>query len=165
MGIEGRAGISCPAFSTKREFLRMVMKDKIKKLAGKKLKGDSNYVSFIVCVFFLCVLMIALIDVYGVIIGRNKVERVHRQYLLSMERNGYLTDSDEAMLLQKLADLGVTNVDLTGTSRTPVGYGNQVRLTISGDMPARGFFLNSGDLKREENTVHVVIDKTGTALY
>ena len=62
----------------------------------------------------------------------NDIQQVARTYLLQMETDGYLTEENKGLLLNDLAALDMVNIDLTGTSFTDVGYGNQVRLVIRG---------------------------------
>ena len=64
----------------------------------------------------------------------SNIHHVARSYMLRMEADGYLTPENESSLLSELAALGMEDIDLTGTSLSDVGYGNEVRLRIRGDV-------------------------------
>lgn len=138
------------------------------RLLGKlkqKTEGASTYVATMICIFAMFLMFLALFLNYSQIVGQNKVERVYRQYLLRMEREGYLTDSDRASLVTELTALGVENISLSGTSLSAVGYGNEVRLCITGQMKVDVLKFTDGKPGRGEDTIDVNINKTGTALY
>jgi len=142
-----------------------MLKKCLTEIAQKKVDGDGSYIATIISILMMVVVLVFCVNLYGEIVIRNDVERIHRKYLLSMERTGYLTSSDEGMLRAELSAIGVTNIDLTGTSMAPVGYGGQVRLVIKGQLMvnetrAVGKNFGTGGGARIVN-----IDKTGTALY
>jgi len=137
----------------------------IKKIVRKKIKGDSTYLSTIICIGVICILLVGMVYAFSEIVKTNEVERIHRKYLLSMEREGYLSASNEALLLAELAAVNVSNIDLTGTSKTPVGYGNQVRLVIKGDLEVDRLAFGGGWATAQKGVRHIEMDKTGTALY
>ena len=74
----------------------------------------------------------------------SDIHQVARTYLLRMEADGYLTDENRNLMISELEALEMENIDLTGTSFTDVGYGNQIRLVIRGvvnlkDIDFKGF--------------------------
>lgn len=140
---------------------RKEVRKKIKNWLLKKEEGMSDYVSAVIVIFCLLAFFMAMIYAYSGIVAENNVQRVHRKYLLAMEREGYLNDADMASLQAELAALGVTNVNLNGTSRTEVGYGNTVVLRIECDIPVNEIV----NMRREGAVRHVIIEKEGTALY
>lgn len=137
------------------------MKRKIKNWLSQKKRGMSDYVAAIIAIFCLMAFFVAMVYAYSGIISENEVRRVHRKYLLAMEREGYLNDADLANLQADLTALGATNVVLNGTSRSEVGYGNTVVLRIECDIPVSEIV----DFKEEGAWRHVVVEKEGTALY
>lgn len=64
----------------------------------------------------------------------SNIHHVARTYMLKMETDGYLTPENESALRAELRALGIREIDLTGTSLTDVGYGNEVRLRIKGNV-------------------------------
>ena len=74
----------------------------------------------------------------------SDIQQVARTYLLKMETDGCLTTENRTLLIADLEALDMEQIDLTGTSMTDVGYGNQIRLVITGvvnlkDVKFRGF--------------------------
>lgn len=137
------------------------MKKKLMKWLSKKKEGMSDYVAAIIVIFCILAFFMAIVYAYSGIVAENNVQRIHRKYLLSMEREGYLNDADLASLQAELAALGAVNINLNGTSRTEVGYGNTVVLRIECDIPVSEI----RNLRREGAFRHVIVEKEGTALY
>ena len=99
----------------------------------KKDKGMlDQFLPAIVVIVLLAVLWTGSMITASNINRSNDIQRVARTYLLQMETDGYLTEENKGLLLNDLAALDMVNIDLTGTSFTDVGYGNQVRLVIRG---------------------------------
>ena len=144
--------------------MRKIM-EKCRCVMHARVAGGSNYFSTIVCVFLFFGIFVGIYLVLGQISRQDDVERIYRSYLLRMEREGCLTATDKTELVNELTALGVSNIDLTGTSVSPVGYGNEVRLRITGDLTVDRIRYTADDMRREGSVVHIDIDKTGTALY
>ena len=110
------------------------------------------------------IVMLAVLWTASNIDRSNAIHQVARTYLLQMEADGYLTEGNKVMLLTDLANLDMVGIDLTGTSFTDVGYGNQVRLVIKGkvnlkDVRFRGFASPMMTTRQAE----VVINKISVA--
>jgi hypothetical protein len=74
----------------------------------------------------------------------SDIQQVARTYLLKMETDGCLTQENSNLLIADLEALDMEQIDLTGTSMSDVGYGNQIRLVIHGvvnlkDVKFKGF--------------------------
>lgn len=74
----------------------------------------------------------------------SDIQQVARVYLLRMETDGCLTEENRGLLVAELEKLDMEQIDLTGTTFTDVGYGNQIRLVIRGvvnlkDIDFKGF--------------------------
>ena len=91
-----------------------------------------QFLPAIVVIVLLAVLWTGSMITASNINRSNDIQQVARTYLLQMETDGYLTEEIKGLLLNDLAALDMVNIDLTGTSFTDVGYGNQVRLVIRG---------------------------------
>ena len=102
--------------------------------------------------FLPAIVVIVLLTVLwtGSMISASNIDRssdihqVARTYLLRMEADGYLTEENRNLMISELEALDMENIDLTGTSFTDVGYGNQIRLVIRGvvnlnDIDFKGF--------------------------
>lgn len=137
------------------------MKEKIKKWLSEKKEGMNDYVSAVIAIFCLFAFFMAMVYAYGGMMAENEIQRIHRKYLLAVEREGYLNDADMASLQAELTARGATNINLNGTSRSEVGYGNTVVLRIECDIP----ISEIENFEEKGVTKHVVLEKEGTALY
>ena len=136
----------------------------------KTTAGDSTYVATMISIFVLVALFAALFFSFARISSQNRIERTYRQYLLVMETKGCLTPSAKAQLIADLTALGLENIDLTGTSESPVAYGGTVTLRIRGDLSVDAVRAGTGSgggriLTKGREVVHIDVTKTGTALY
>lgn len=136
----------------------------LKKLCKKKLRGDSSYVATMVSLVMIVIVFMGLLYVFGESISRNEVERVHRKYLLAMEREGYLSDVNKTNLTIDLQNLGCSNITISG-SLIPVGYGNTITLKIECDLEVKQLVFSNGSAQAGRRLRHIVIEKSGTALY
>ena len=60
----------------------------------------------------------------------NDLDRLGREYILRMESNGYLSDTNRNTLTQELQAIGANNISIQGTM-TPVPYASKINLSIS----------------------------------
>ena len=88
---------------------------------------------------------------------KDEVRQIGRTYMLAMETQGCLTGSMESTMRQKLAAVGVENIDLTGTTTSEVGYGNAIGLRIRGDLRVLSYEMG-GFLQLVRNTRTIPID-------
>lgn len=111
----------------------------------RKDKGMlDQFLPAIIVIVLLAVLWTGSMVTASNIDRSNAIHQVARTYLLQMEADGYLTEENRVQLLTDLGDLDMVGIDLTGTTLSDVGYGNQVRLVIKGtvnlkDVKFRGF--------------------------
>lgn len=113
----------------------------------KKRKG--NVVDIIPAMIVILAIMIIITEYFsfmGAINMKSDIKQIARAHLLEMETVGYMTASDRTILLQQLNDLSVTNVDLSGTTFSNVGYGNEIYLQITCNIPAHLLNTSSGDM-------------------
>ena len=99
------------------------------------MKKKKAFSDFIVCIITLLTMLLMLryaLSLYQTMDNGRKKESIAREYILAMESKGYLTAADQALLVEDLKDLGVTNINLQGTTITPVGYGQTVVLSVTG---------------------------------
>lgn len=135
----------------------------------KKRKGNVvDVLGSLIAIVAMCILFMSLLYLFAGFDRKEDVRQASRDALLKMETTGYLTPGDEAMLRQRLSSLGCTGIDLSGTSMSPVGYGNTVELRVVcsvpvtiADVPSGGLF---GTVYRGSSRT-VVIRLTSTAKY
>ena len=137
------------------------MGKKLKELFGRKVEGLSQYVSALIALVCILVFFMAMVYELNANSVVNNVQRINRKYLLSMEKEGYLTPEKQALLIAELTAAGASNIVLDGTSLSPVGYGNVVTLKIECDVTVYGIV----DMRKAGRLRHVIIEKDGTALY
>lgn len=65
---------------------------------------------------------------------REQLNQIARAYMLEMETIGCLQSDDMDALRVDLEQEGLANVNLMGTTTSPVGYGEQIELVIEGDL-------------------------------
>ena len=81
-----------------------------------------------------------------------------------METEGYLIPTDEEQLINELKDLGVKNINLTGTTLSNVGYGNKITLSVNGDLEIKKYNLNNlFSVNKEVSTLSINILKSSIA--
>lgn len=65
---------------------------------------------------------------------KEAADQLAREYILRMETEGYLTDESKNNLIRSMENLGYTNINLSGTTMTDAGYGNQIMLVINASL-------------------------------
>lgn len=99
----------------------------------KKEEGNiGDFIAVFMVLLAMTVVMLSYMDAMGVVQDKMKVSQLARQSILEMETVGYLTHSSEEILLENLALLGVTDIDLQGTTMEQVGYGETIAIQIHG---------------------------------
>ena len=84
------------------------------------------------CMLAMTVVMLAYMGNAGLINTKASVNQTARKYILRMETTGRLAEADRIALVQELESLGVTELELEGTTMEPVGYGETIVLQIRG---------------------------------
>ena len=101
-------------------------------------KKDSGTVIDIltVCVAVLAITIAVLgyLEVMQLVSRKDDVNQISRKYILKMETDGYLSSTERNNLIYDLQSAGLTNIDLTGTTMSDVGYGNAIYLVIQGTL-------------------------------
>ena len=84
------------------------------------------------CILAMLAVMMAFMECAGLVHKKTIISQLARSYILRMETTGYLSQAQEDELRNRLETVGVTQIDLTGSTREPVGYGGEIVLRISG---------------------------------
>lgn len=101
----------------------------------KKDKGTiADLMAAGLCMLAMTVVMLAYMGNVGVIRQREQVSQIARKYMLRMETQGELTDADRTAMTRELELVGVTELQLEGTTLEPVGYGETLVLMIRGKL-------------------------------
>lgn len=107
----------------------------------RKQRGNvADIMSAGICILAMTVVMLAYMDNVSLIHQKTEVSQLARKYILRMETVGYLTASDQTALRQELSSLGVTEIDLEGTTLNAMSYGSPIALEISGKLKGEYVF-------------------------
>lgn len=138
-----------------RKFKSLVTRD-----LNKKETGFSNLVSgtFTMVISIMAMALICLYNISstGILNSKSDVNMIMRKYIIRMESNGYLTADDESELMEELKDVGMTNIDISGTTLSEVEYGETVYLYVKGDISKR--VISLGDIKNgvwQDKDIHI----------
>lgn len=85
-----------------------------------------------ICMLAMTALMLSYMDNVWLIHQKAEVSQIARQYILKMETVGYLEEADRIRLGRELDSAGVTDLELAGTTMSPVTYGDIITLEIRG---------------------------------
>ena len=100
----------------------------------------------------------------GNITKNDEVRQIGREYILAMETEGRLTSSLESSMRADLAAKGLKNIDLSGTTMSDVGYGNEIFLCVKGDLEVDSFHTTGFlQMARGTSTLPVKIKLSSTA--
>lgn len=105
-----------------------------------------DLLSSLLVILSFTILAFSFLNAMNAISRKENVKEVSRKYILEMETTGYLTTESSARLLQELSEIGLTDIDLSGTTLSDAGYGNEIHLYIKGKMPVVELDTGGGDL-------------------
>ena len=109
------------------------MERKNKGLFAKKSKGNvGDIMTTGIMLLAMAYLMIVFMDCIKILRTREDVSQTIRRYMLVAETKGYLDDDDRLELSENLADLGISDIDLSGTTTERAGFGNIVSIRVKG---------------------------------
>lgn len=106
-------------------------------LRGKDSGSVGNVMITGIFVLAMTVTMLAFLDDIRLIRQQSEVTQIAREYILRMETEGSLTAEDRAGLVYELGAQGVTEIDLSGTTLSPVAYGDRIVLLIQGKLEGK----------------------------
>ncbi len=84
------------------------------------------------CILAMIAVMTSFMDCMALIGRKTAAGQIARNYILRMETVGYLTQADEERLREELTRNGITDIELTGTTKEQTVYGTQITLRIRG---------------------------------
>lgn len=138
-----------------RKFKSLVTRD-----LNKTEAGFSNLVTGIftmgICIMAMALCGLYIISTTGILNSKSDVNMIMRKYIIRMESEGYLTADDESELMEELKDVGMTNIDISGTTLSEVEYGETVYLYVKGDISKR--VISLGDIKNgvwQDKNIHI----------
>lgn len=122
-------------------FSRIVTRD-----FKKKEDGNSTLVSgvftMVISITAMSLICLYVISSVGIMNTKSDINGVMRKYIIRMETYGYLTTEDETELRQELTDIGMTSIDITGTT-DEVEYGETIYLYVKGSVATKTVTLSN----------------------
>ena len=89
-----------------------------------------------------------------------------REYILRMESKGYMSRQDGYELINKLQERGFYNVNFSGSTTTPPGYGKEITLSINAKVKIKKYMINKLlDVTDLTESSQIRIVKKSTAKY
>lgn len=85
----------------------------------------------------MSIVVMVYLECTQLVMMKLKVSQLSRRYILKMETQGYLPADQVIGLLQELQEMGVTGIDITGTTLQPVAYGDAIYLKIKGSITGK----------------------------
>lgn len=130
-------------------------------------KDQGNLMSLfppLLTIIALAVMLIFFSGWMANISARDNVYQLSRRYILQMETEGCLSGTLESRLRTDLADAGMSNVSLAGTTTSEVDYGNVIVLKITGDLTVNSYSTTGFlQLVRSDSTLPLEIELASTA--
>ncbi len=102
-----------------------------------KKKSPANVMNLVtigMAILAITIVVMVYLQCTELLLLKLEVSQVSRKYILKMETEGYLTPHNQNELLLELKELGLKNVELTGTTLLPVPYGDTIILRIKGNV-------------------------------
>lgn len=97
----------------------------------KKKRGSAGiFAASLIAMMILSFLFIFFIDNIRPIKTRIDAGTICRKYALTLEQQGYLTPENQSKVVSDFNNIGIKNVDLTGTTMSQVQYGDDVCLNV-----------------------------------
>lgn len=87
-----------------------------------------------VTILAMTIVVMVYLQCTELMIRKLEVSQISRKYILKMETEGYLSQEAKNMMLLELKELGLQNVDVSGTTLFPVAYGDMITLKIKGNL-------------------------------
>lgn len=101
----------------------------------RKEKGNiGDLMAAGVCILLMTILLVSYIDSVRMINDKAEINQIARKYILRMETEGVLTETDRLALYKELAEAGAADISLEGTTVVRVGYGEALTLYIRGKL-------------------------------
>ena len=110
----------------------------MRKILLKKSDGNiGDLMSLAIFILTMLSVLICFFECVGLMRVREDVSQLARKYTLTAETEGFISGDEKASLIRELQDLGISDIDLSGTTFDRVGFGNIVTVKISGKIKGR----------------------------
>lgn len=107
-------------------------------LMTRKGKGNVlDFLSIMITILAMSIMVMAYLECTDLMLKKLEIGQISRKYILKMETEGYLKEPDRVSLLKELKNVGMSGIDLAGTTLQPVTYGDAIYLKIQGNISGR----------------------------
>ncbi len=122
-----------------------------------------DFLTAMITILAIAVVVTASFSSMELMVKKLEISQISRKYILHMETKGCLEATTEAVLCRELTETGLINIDLTGTTRQAVGYGEAVLLCVRGELKGSVLSGNWWLDGFEEKTYYVEEKRMSTA--
>lgn len=131
----------------------------------KKKKGTviENMLVCLIGMVMVCAFLVIVFGAFSSINDKWNMRQVARETLLIMETEGYLKPEDEVALLKELESYGLYDIDLSGTTKTEVDYGDRIYLKVTGTYDDNVLSFADGFSKVGKHPTTITIHRQTTA--
>lgn len=99
----------------------------------KKVKGNiGDIVTMGMFVIFMLTVMISFMGCADILQKKSEISQLARRYILVAETYGYIPEGDWDNLLTELESLGITDADISESTRSKAEFGHMVTVSIKG---------------------------------
>ncbi len=106
-------------------------------MTGKSKGNVLDFLSIMITILAMSILVMAYLECTDLMMKKLEIGQISRKYILKMETEGYLREQDRVNLLKELKNVGMSAVDLSGTTLQPVTYGDAIYLKIQGNIAGK----------------------------
>ena len=134
-------------------------------LIKKKRKASvlENTLVMFVNLILVCAFLVIVFGAFSGVSDKWGMRQVAREYMLIMETEGYLNDTDQAALKAELESYGLYNISFSGTTTREVDYGERIYLCISGTYDDNILSFAGAISKYTTNPSQITINRQTTA--
>ena len=110
----------------------------------KKEEGNTgDFLATLMVLLAMTVMVLSYMELTDVVQDKMKISQLARKAILEMETCGYLEHGSEVKLIENLEMLGVTDIELQGTTMEEIGYGETIAIQIRGKIKGTYGFQES----------------------
>lgn len=129
----------------------------------KKRGGFEDFIIPMIGIIFLFAVAYHTLDYTSSRSMYDVSHQVARKYLLKIETKGYLDSTEQGKLRTEMNNLGFKNVNISGTTTSPVAMGADIYLKVTFDYDGYEFIFTGPWPERKKVTRHYVVQRSSIA--
>lgn len=103
-----------------------------------------DFLTMGIAMIAISIVVFVSLNVMELMMIKLEVSQIARKYILAMETRGCLWEEDREDMLNELRQMGLKDIDIVGTTLQPVDYGENIVLSIKGNVS--GWKASVGDI-------------------